>query len=112
MKNEDIAQVAHEANRAYCETLGDMSQPAWPDIPEWQFKSAVNGVQFTRENPTSTPEDSHKSWLREKEADGWKYGPVKDPETKVHPCMVPYGELPEEQRRKDALFQGVVKALL
>ena len=28
------------------------------------------------------------------EADGWKYGPVKDPEKKEHPCFVPYDDLP------------------
>jgi hypothetical protein len=24
-----IAQIVHEANRAYCQTLGDDSQPLW-----------------------------------------------------------------------------------
>ena len=31
-----IAMVAHETNRAYCESIGDNSQPKWEDAPEWQ----------------------------------------------------------------------------
>jgi hypothetical protein len=49
--------------------------------------------------------------MADKEADGWKHGPVKDPEKKEHPCMVPYGQLPAEQRAKDYLFIAVVKAM-
>jgi len=36
---------------------------------------------------------------------------VKDPEKKQHPCFVPYDELPIQQRRKDALFVSIVRAL-
>ena len=36
MKLENIAQVAHELNMAYCESIGDTTQPTWADAPEWQ----------------------------------------------------------------------------
>ena len=106
---EQIAAVAHEVNRAYCHSIGDDSQPAWNDAPDWQQKSAIAGVEYHLENPSASPEDSHISWLKVKEADGWKYGPVKDPEKKEHPCYVPYKELPKEQQAKDYLFSAVVK---
>lgn len=106
---EDIARICHEANRAYCATLGDLSQPSWADAPQWQKDSACNGVRFALEGG-KTPEDSHKSWLAQKEAEGWKYGPVKDPEKKEHPCFVPYDQLPAAQRRKDHIFLAVVSA--
>lgn len=106
-----IARVCHEANRAYCRTLGDQSQPPWDEAPQWQRDSALNGVLFHLENPDAKPSDSHESWMRQKVEDGWTYGPVKDPEAKQHPCMVPYEELPVEQQRKDALFIAVIRAL-
>ena len=105
-----IAEVAHEANRAYCQTIGDMSQMPWPMAPEWQREIAINGIKFHLDNPDSKPEDSHNSWLKEKEAAGWKYGPVEDADKKEHPCCVPYGELPEHQKVKDRLFISVVRA--
>jgi hypothetical protein len=111
---EQVARVAHETNRAYCEGIGDHSQPKWEDAPEWQRSSAVNGVLFhlawLRDGFEPKPSASHEGWLKYKEREGWKYGPVKDPEKKEHPCFVPYEQLPLEQRMKDYLFSAVVKA--
>lgn len=106
-----IARVAHEINRAYCASLGDTSQPAWQDAPEWQKNSALVQVDMHLANPDATPEQSHESWLAQKLAEGWKYGPVKDAEKKEHPCCVPYADLPAEQKAKDYLFRGAVHAL-
>ena len=111
MNIEHIARVAHETNRAYCESLGDKTQVRWEDAPQWQKDSAVNGVKFHLANPVSKPSDSHESWLAEKKAAGWKYGAVKDPEKKEHPCFVPYDQLPKEQQAKDFIFLGIVRAL-
>ena len=111
MQTETIAKVAHEINRAYCEALGDHSQLPWGNAPEWQKTSAINGVSFHLSHPDSTPEDSHNSWLAEKTAAGWMYGPVKDAEKKEHPCFLPYAQLPIEQRAKDYIFRAVVHAL-
>lgn len=111
MNDEHIAQVCHEANRAYCATLGDMTQTEWESAPDWQRASAIKGVRFHIDNPGSPPSASHDSWLKEKEATGWKFGPVKDPEKKEHPCFVPFDQLPIEQQRKDKLFAAIVEAL-
>lgn len=108
---KNIARVCHEANRAYCAALGDFSQPAWADAPDWQQASAINGVDFHINNPTASASASHDNWLKEKLADGWKHGPVKDPTKKEHPCCVPFKDLPREQQLKDHLFRAVVHAL-
>jgi hypothetical protein len=110
MDIESIAKVCHEANRAYCATIGDNSQLPWDDAPQWQRESAVNGVQFHIDNPNAGPSGSHENWMKVKLADGWKFGEVKNPDAKEHPCLVPYDQLPEEQRRKDAIFVGIVHA--
>jgi RyR domain len=60
------------------------------------------------ERPASA---THDSWLEEKCANGWSYGPVKDEGKKEHPCYVSYDELPKEQQAKDHLFKGIVAAL-
>lgn len=111
MNKENIAQVAHELNKAYCESIGDNSQPSWQDAPEWQKSSAINGVQFHLDNPTALPSASHESWLKQKTEEGWKYGEVKNPEKKEHPCFVPYDQLPTEQKSKDFLFKQTVHSL-
>jgi hypothetical protein len=106
------AKIAHEVNKAYCEAFGDTSQLSWNDAPEWQKISAIKGVEFLLTNPDAKPSASHESWLAEKEKDGWKYGSVKNPEKKEHPCYVPYDKLPNEQKAKDYLFGAVVRNVL
>lgn len=109
---EKVACIAHETNRAYCLAIGDNSQMGWNDAPPWQRNSIIAGVRFTILNPTAGPAASHASWLAEKRADGWAYGPKKDPVAKVHPCFVPYDQLPPEQRAKDYIFQAVVRTVV
>ncbi len=106
---ERTARAAHEVNRAYCAALGDDSQPAWEDAPQWQKNSAIEGVVFHL-NGDHPPEASHNKWLEFKKQEGWKYGPVKDAEKKEHPCFVAYEQLPKEQQVKDYLFRAVVHA--
>lgn len=111
MKTENIAKVCHEVNKAYCEAMGDTSQPEWANAPDWQKSSAINGVEFHLKNPTAQPSASHDSWMEQKKAEGWKYGPEKNPEKKEHPCYVPYEELPAEQKAKDFIFRQVIHSL-
>jgi hypothetical protein len=106
---ETIAAACHQQNRTYCDLMGDHSQVPWTEAESWQKDSAIEGVKNALVNPN--PAASHESWLEHKRADGWTYGDVKDPEAKTHPCMVPYGDLPEAQKRKDSFFVEMVQQL-
>jgi len=106
-----IARVAHEANRAWCAANGDISQPPWEGAPLWQQRSAIDGVEFRIKNPDATPATSHVNWCAMKFREGWRWGPVKDPERKEHPCLMPYSQLSQVQRVKDVLFIAIVQAL-
>ena len=110
MNMNQIARVCHEVNRAYCEALGDFSQLAWEEAPEWQRVSARMGVDLHRSGDFG-PEASHISWMKQKIDEGWVYGPVKDPNAKEHPCIVPFDRLSREQQAKDFIFRAIVHAL-
>ena len=111
MKPENIARVAHEVNKAYCEALGDFSQPIWEDAPDWQQASALSGVSLHLASPSAGPQASHEHWMAQKINEGWTYGPEKRPDLKQHPCLVPFDQLPREQQAKDFIFRAVVHAL-
>lgn len=111
MNSREIARVCHEVNRAYCQALGDDSQVEWHDAPEWQRDSAIAGVEMHLLNPNAGPQASHESWMAQKVADGWVYGPEKHPELKVHPCIVPFDQLPAAQQAKDFIFRAVVHGI-
>jgi hypothetical protein len=102
-----IAQVCHEANRAYCKTIGDDSQLPWHEAPAWQRESARMGVDLHLMGDFG-PEASHISWMKEKVDNGWIYGESKCAVEKTHPCIRPFAELPLEQQMKDHLFRGIV----
>lgn len=108
---QKIAAVCHEANAAWCRAHGDHSQPSWGVAPDWQQRSAIEGVLFHLANPEASPAHSHNNWLKHKQLTDWKYGPVKDELAKTHPCFVSFEDLPPMQQAKDKLFQAVVHAL-
>ena len=110
MTKEAIASVCHEVNRAYCRALGDFSHLPWNDAPQWQKKSAREGVEMHL-NGNVGPEASHKSWMASKLRDGWRYGKAKDSTAKTHPCLMPFDDLPVRQQAKDHICREIVLRL-
>lgn len=54
-----------------------------------------------------SPENLHDDWVKAYEAMGWVYGEVRDTDKKTHPDMVPYWELGQLERDKDAVFAAL-----
>lgn len=107
------ARTAHEVNRELQIFLGEkVISPLWDSASREMRNSAFEGVKLILNNPNTTPEQSHESWLDFKTKHGWSYAAERDDESKLHPCMVPYYDLPPEQRLKDAMFQTVVRSIL
>lgn len=46
-------------------------------------------------------ENVHENWSAERIAEGWTLGEVRDDEKKTTPCLVPYSQLPEEEKEYD-----------
>ena len=67
IRDELIARACHNVNKAYCEAIGDMSQPSWEDAPDWQKEGTKIGVKLHIEAPNAGPKVFHESWLAEKE---------------------------------------------
>ena len=109
---KSLAKIIHEANKAFCEEIGDTSQVSWTEAPEYNHTSAMIGVRALCENPNLTPEDSHDVWMESKKADGWVYGKVKDRDAKTHPSLVPYDKLSHAEKYKDHLVRAIVLSYL
>ena len=57
--------------------------------------------------------NTHENWAAERIADGWTYGPQRDDEKKQSPCLVPYGELEESEKKYDRkIVEEIIKTLL
>jgi hypothetical protein len=46
-------------------------------------------------------ENTHDTWASRRIAEGWTWGPERDDETKTHPDLVPYWDLPESEKEYD-----------
>lgn len=55
----------------------------------------------------------HEVWAKNRMAEGWTYGPVRDDVKRETPCMVAYEDLPENEKEYDrATSQETLKLIL
>jgi adenylate cyclase len=58
-------------------------------------------------------ENAHDVWAAQRIGQGWTYGPNRDDANKKHPCLVPYADLPENEKEYDRKAAGeTLKAIL
>jgi len=84
----------------------------WAERDETLRKQMVDIVKrYLAMERLPTPEEAHNSWMKSYFEMGWKYGEKRDPVLKTHPDLVPYNELPKDERDKDAIFLALVWAV-
>jgi len=58
-------------------------------------------------------ENAHDLWAAQRLAQGWRFGPQRDDTQKLHPCLVPYADLPDSEKEYDRQAAlGTLKAVL
>ena len=69
--------------------------PSPIDLSEVELPNDINSlVELIAKNV-------HDVWAKQRIEEGWTYGEVKDSIKKTTPCLVPYEELPEEEKEYD-----------
>jgi RyR domain-containing protein len=109
--DDQIAEAIHTVNGLLQRFHGEASpQPQWADAGEAmreRVRALVRGYKAGM-----TPRQGHERWCDAMAADGWRYGPRKDPELRTHPCMVAYSELPACQQIKNAMSLQITMVLM
>ncbi len=49
----------------------------------------------------SLARNTHEVWAARRIKDGWTFGSARNDQTKKHPCLIPYAELPETEKAYD-----------
>ena len=80
--------------------------PVWWAEREEAFKKQFLDVIELQCGPnrSTSPEHLHGTWMEAYYKMGWKHGDKYDREAKIHPDLVPYMELGQLERDKDAVF--------
>ena len=108
---EELPEVLKESNRDQAADIGRKLDDAGLDLV---LSSAWGPAKFSfsAEDMTSLSVLEHDRWMRKLIADSWKPGPVKDISRKVHPLLVPWDQLSEEDREKDRNAVRAIPSLL
>lgn len=80
-----MAMVMHKGMRSRCGIPGNDRAPADRTVYE---NEALRRLE-------------HRRWVAYMRSEGYCYGPVRDALAKLHPLMIPYGMLPEQEKTKD-----------
>jgi len=83
-----------------------------PVVPvQWAEREDAFKAQFLEvidrqcgEQRSTSPEELHESWIQAYLTMGWVYGSTYNRENKIHPDLVPYAQLGQLERDKDAVF--------
>lgn len=106
MIKEELAKWIYEATRLEADWSRRKIVPEiWEKRDEKfrkQFVDIIDRYLSLEELPT--PEEAHNSWMKAYFAMGWKFGNERDCIKKIHPDLVPFYELPRDERDKDAIF--------
>lgn len=57
--------------------------------------------------------NTHEVWAEQRMKDGWRYGEERNDKELLHPCLVPYNELPEAEKEYDrSTSREALKAII
>ena len=93
-RRTDRQESAQECHRK--ET--NMKQPSIPqpiDVSRIELPAALAPLT------EALARNVHEVWAATRIAQGWRFGPERNDARKEHPCLIPYEELPEEERTYD-----------
>jgi len=139
--NGFIEALAREIHGTYCRNNPNApNDMPWEDLPEDirqanfdqanEFVSHIESLelnvgpltsnyidkaveQLTDEQIETIATRIHDVWMQSKLAAGWAYGPLSDDSAKTHPMLIPYADLPEEEKEKDRdIARGIVPMLM
>jgi hypothetical protein len=100
---EELSDDLKETNRQLADRipllLAEVGYRIAP-LSDWDAEKLV----FEEDQTNRMARMEHESWCRRKEKDGWRYAQEKNAAKKTNPALLPWEELPEEEREKNRAF--------
>lgn len=98
---DKLPETLKDSNRRQAGLLGvKLSKIGCYIVPMTDWNAEP--IEFDSEEIEKMAVMEHEDWVEERRTDGWKYAPgPKDIKKKKSPFLVPWEELPEEEKEKD-----------
>lgn len=110
---EKIAHVAYNAIFAWCIQTKQEMEYRWQDLsPDFQDHIKVVIARCFAEMKAPTGKQLHERCYEDSLAAGWTYGEKMDRKKKKHPEVQPWEKLSPDQRMKDHIMSGIIRAFL
>lgn len=108
---ESLPDELKEANRRQADHIGIKLAALGYGIKPWREYGGEK-FKFKNEEIFKLAKMEHKRWRDEKDQEGWKYGEKRDDIKKIHPDLVNWESLSEDEKRKDIETVKLIPNLL
>ncbi len=98
----DLAETFRDANRGAADHLGVKlsSVGYWVSGDPSHWSRTVDLTVHPKAKEMMAQLE-HQRWNAERLLNGWQYGAIRDDRRKIHPCLVSFEQLPENEKEKD-----------
>jgi hypothetical protein len=112
-KKDGIDGAAYqESNRDQAHLIRNKLTMIGCDIGPLTDWDAPDTFKFTTEEVETLAAVEHERWVLEKKSQGWCYGEKRDEVKKIHPSIIPYGQLSESEKEKDRETVRIIPRIL
>lgn len=105
---ENVAEIIHETCAGELKGFTRKDQPSWFDLQSHEQNKIINMIQDFVYNSKMNIRDYHASYVKNRLADGYKYGTEFSSFYKCDPHLVPFDDLPVQYKLKLTLFETLV----
>ena len=99
---DQLPEEVKDKNRRFADHVGPkLDAVGCVAVPAPLVDPANPGFSFSAEEIERLAVLEHERWCADQRLDGYRYAPVRDDVRKLHPSMIPWSELSEDEREKD-----------
>lgn len=106
----ELPNSEKEANRSFVRDIPNkLDTVGYALVPA---TGEAGSREFSKDEIDLLAQMEHQRWMREKLAQGWRYGETTDRENKVHSLLVPWDSLPPEEKKENCLLIQNIPGIL
>lgn len=98
---DQLAEGLKESNRLFADGIGEKLASAGYALVPAPLADPDDVVTFSEAEIEELARGEHERWSSDLRREGWRRGETNDPERRLHPSLVPWEELGEDERDKD-----------